>query len=91
MFLALDRAKRRGLSLRPVRTEDMAFLSALYATTRADELALTGWPEATRSLFVVQQFTVQHASYLNEFPDAARLIVEREGVALGRLYVDVRT
>jgi ribosomal protein S18 acetylase RimI-like enzyme len=84
----LDRAKRLGLSLRPVGAGDMAFLSALYATTRAEELALTGWPEATKSLFVVHQFTAQHASYLAEFPDAERLIVEQGGAAVGRLYVD---
>ena len=84
----LDRAARRGLSLRAVRADDMAFLSALYATTRADELVMTGWPEATKSLFVVQQFTAQHAEYLSRFPDAARTVVERGGAAIGRLYVN---
>jgi ribosomal protein S18 acetylase RimI-like enzyme len=84
----LDRTARLGLSLRPVRPDDMPFLSTLYATTRADELALTGWPEATKSLFVVHQFTAQNASYLNEFPDADRMIVERDGAAIGRVYVD---
>jgi ribosomal protein S18 acetylase RimI-like enzyme len=85
---ALDRAARLGLSLRPVRADDMPFLSALYATTRADELAMTGWPEVTKSLFVVQQFAAQNASYLNEFAGADRLIVERDGVPIGRMYVD---
>jgi GNAT superfamily N-acetyltransferase len=84
----LDRAARLGLSLRPVRPDDMPFLSALYATTRADELALTGWPEATKSLFVVHQFTAQNASYLGEFPDADRMIIEREGTPIGRVYAD---
>lgn len=76
------------MSLRSVRAEDMAFLSALYATTRAYELSLTDWPEATRSLFVVHQFTAQHASYLNDYPAASRAIIERDGSAVGRLYVD---
>jgi GNAT superfamily N-acetyltransferase len=88
MPFALDAAAALGLSLRPVQADDMPFLSALYATTRADELALTGWPEATKSLFVVHQFTAQNASYLNEFPDADRLIIERDGALIGRVYVD---
>ncbi len=88
MPFALDAAAALGLSLRPVLADDMAFLSRLYATTRADELAITGWPEATKSLFVVQQFTAQNASYLGEFPGTDRLIVERTGAAIGRVYVD---
>ncbi len=88
MPFALDASAALGLSLRPVLADDMAFLSMLYATTRADELAMTGWPEATKSLFVVQQFTAQNASYLGEFPEADRLIVEQAGVAIGRVYVD---
>jgi hypothetical protein len=32
-----------SLDLRPVRPEDEAFLFELYASTRADEMALVGW------------------------------------------------
>jgi ribosomal protein S18 acetylase RimI-like enzyme len=85
----LDAAAALGLSFRAVSDADMPFLSALYATTRADELSMTGWPEATKALFVVQQFAAQHGDYLRNYPGMERRIVEQHGAAIGRIYVDV--
>jgi ribosomal protein S18 acetylase RimI-like enzyme len=85
----LDAAAALGLAFRAVSDADMPFLSALYASTRADELSMTGWPETTKALFVVQQFAAQHGDYLRNYPGMERRIVERGGVAIGRVYVDV--
>lgn len=89
MPFPLDAAAALGLTLRAATDDDLPFLSALYASTRADELALTGWPEATKALFVVQQFSAQHGDYLKTYPGMERLIVERDSVAIGRIYVDL--
>lgn len=67
----------------------MPFLCTLYGSTRADELMRTGWPEATKSLFVVQQFSAQHGEYAQRYPDIERLIVERDGAPIGRCYLSM--
>jgi GNAT superfamily N-acetyltransferase len=85
----LHAAAALGLSFRPVTDADMPFLSALYASTRADELSMTGWPEATKALFVVQQFAAQHGDYAGKYPRMERRIVEQRGAAIGRVYVDL--
>ena len=89
MPFPLDAAAALGLSFRAVTDADMPFLSALYASTRADELSMTGWPEATKALFVVQQFAAQHGDYARNYPGMERRIVERGGVSIGRAYVDL--
>lgn len=89
MPFPLDAAAAFGLRYRPVTDADMAFLSALYASTRADELSMTGWPEVTKSLFVVQQFAAQHGDYAKNYPGMERRVIEQGGAAVGRIYVDL--
>ena len=89
MPFPLDAAAAFGLSYRAVSDADMPFLSALYASTRADELNMTGWPEVTKSLFVVQQFAAQHGDYAKNYPGMERRVIERGGAAIGRIYVDL--
>ena len=45
-----------------------AFAAALYASTRAEELALTGWPEERRGTFLDQQHRAQHHHYRTYYP-----------------------
>lgn len=66
---------------------DLPFVAALYASTRMEELAATGWPDAARDALLDQQHRAQHHHYRLWHPDAEWLIVEREGVPIGRLYV----
>lgn len=77
-----------GLSLRPMADEDLPFVAALYASTRADELAATGWPAAAQQAFLAQQHDAQHRHFRSAHPDADWLIVERDGEPAGRLYLD---
>ena len=87
MTFALDAARRLGLSVRPMTDEDLPFIAALYASTRTQELAATGWPEAMQQAFLTQQHLAQDRHYRAVWPDAERLIVELGGVPAGRLYV----
>lgn len=75
-----------GLSVRPIGESDLGFLSMLYASTRMEELAQTGWPEAAKQEFLAQQFAAQHQHYMRHYPGAKWLIVEQDAVAIGRLY-----
>ncbi len=66
----------------------MAFLEALYGSTRADELAQTAWSDVQKREFIAMQFQAQHSHYRAHFPDALWLIIERADVPAGRLYLE---
>ena len=85
----LDAAARFGISYREERDEDRGFTAALYASTRAEEVASTGWPLEAQHAFLLQQFEAQHVHYRRHYPDAEWLIVERGGEPIGRLYTEV--
>jgi len=80
-----DNARR--VTLRPAGPEDMDFLRRVYASTRAEELALTNWDEAQRAAFINHQFIAQHQYYHTEFPEAAYEIILLDGEPIGRRYV----
>ena len=81
---------RRGYSLRSERDDDLAFLRALYATTRERELALLPWTAEQKAAFAAQQFDAQRFHYRKFFPHTAFDVIEHHGVPVGRLYVDIR-
>ncbi len=83
--------------LQPVTPNDRELLLELYASTRADELALTDWSDAQRLAFVEMQFDAQTQHYSRQRPQAVcQLIVlddrpnegSRKDRAVGRLWVD---
>lgn len=86
----LDRAGLLGLCYRPMTDADLAFVAALYASTRAEEMAANGWPPELQAAFLQQQHLAQHSHYSAHFADAEWLIIERGGEAIGRLYLDER-
>ncbi|MFG6460233.1 GNAT family N-acetyltransferase [Roseateles sp. DXS20W] len=76
--------------LRPASPGDDHWQLAIYASTRADELALTNWPSAQREAFVMQQHQAQQQHYRRHFPASiCHLILMADEVA-GRLWVDTR-
>lgn len=77
-----------SLRLRPITPADDAFLARVYASSRAEELAITGWPEELKADFCRRQFDAQSAYYAQNYPGASFQIIERDGWPVGRLYVD---
>ena len=75
------------IQLRPYREEDVEFLFQLYASTRQQEIATLGWPEAQQGAFLRMQFTAQQRWYASAYPEAEHQIIERDGVAMGRFLV----
>ena len=75
------------ISLRPITPEDDSFLAGLYASTRAEELAVTGWSEEEKTVFCRRQFDAQTAHYRENYPGASLQIIEQAGTPIGRLYV----
>jgi len=79
---------RRRVRLRPVGTrDDEEFLLALYATTRADELALTNWDAPQRESFLRMQLAAQKEHYFARFPDSQHSIVMLDESMIGRTWV----
>ena len=73
-------------TLRGAATGDLPFLRELYADTRAAELAPVPWPDATKRHFLDDQFALQHQHYVLHYADADFLVIELDGVPVGRLY-----
>jgi ribosomal protein S18 acetylase RimI-like enzyme len=76
-----------SVELRPAQPEDRPFLFRLYATTRADELAVLPWTDEQKRSFLEQQFLAQDRAYRDNYPDATFSVIIRAGEPIGRLYV----
>ena len=76
-----------SISLRPASTGDEGFLRQVYAESRREELDQVAWPEGAREEFLRTQFDAQAAHYLQYYPGAEYLIIERDAEAIGRLYI----
>lgn len=83
----LDKAAAFGIGYRAMTDGDLPFVTALYATTRAEEVAATGWPSELQVAFLDQQHRAQHAHYRATWPDGEWLLIERDGAPIGRLYL----
>lgn len=79
-----------GCELRRFTDDDIPFLRAVYAATRAAEMELVSWTDEQKDAFLDMQFKAQHTHYLAHFAQAQFDIVERAGQSIGRLYVDRR-
>jgi ribosomal protein S18 acetylase RimI-like enzyme len=83
----LSPTRESGPMLRDAQAADRAFLLALYASTRADELERSGWPPETQRVFVQMQYDAQHADYSRRHPDSRCQIIELLNCPIGRLWV----
>ena len=75
------------ITLRDVTPEDRNFLLDVYATTRADELAMVPWSEEQRLAFLNSQFNAQDVYYHERFPDAQYSVILQDGDPVGRIYI----
>jgi ribosomal protein S18 acetylase RimI-like enzyme len=78
------------VTLRPARPEDREFLLAVYASTRAEELAPVPWTEEQKAAFLKMQFQAQDVDYKRNYADAEFSVIEVDGSPAGRLYVHRR-
>lgn len=75
------------IHLRPVTDNDLPDLRAIYASTRQDEMQMTGWNETQIQTFLDMQFDMQHRYYQTTYiNDSFQLILVGSTVA-GRLYL----
>ena len=78
----------QGIELRPETEADLGFLKDLYASSREPEMAmLVNWTGEQKREFLEMQFNAQRGHYRQHYPDARYDVIERDGTAIGRLYV----
>jgi len=80
-------AAELGVSFRTMNDGDLPFVAELYASTRREEVAVTGWPIEVQEAFLRQQHEAQHRHYSINNADDEWLIIERGGEPIGRLYL----
>jgi Acetyltransferases len=76
-----------SVTLRAVQPADLAFLVEVYASTRADELALTNWSDEQKDEFVRMQFAAQKKYYEENYSGAEYLLILYGDDPVGRLYL----
>jgi ribosomal protein S18 acetylase RimI-like enzyme len=87
----LDFPMAARIRFRRETNDDESFLLRLYATTRAEEMELTGWDAAQKEAFLRMQFQFQTTHYRRYFADAAFQIILLDEAPIGRLYVHYGT
>lgn len=80
----------KGIEFRPITDADQPVLRQIYASTRAEEMAVVPWTEPEKVAFLNVQFEAQHKYYQEVFPNAQFSILEKDGKPVGRLYIDRR-
>ena len=83
-----DRAEAAPrVELRPVEPADDEFLLDVYASSRADEMALVDWTDEQKRAFLRSQLDAQRADYEGRFPRADYDVIVVGGRPAGRLWV----
>ena len=77
-----------AIQLRAEESGDEPLLFELYASTREEELALTGWDDAMRQTFLNMQFRAMRQGYRSMFPQGQFSIILADGSPVGRVVVD---
>jgi len=62
-------------------------VARLYASTRQEEVARTGWDQDRIDAFLRMQFDAQHSHYREHYTDTAFDLILVDGEPAGRLYV----
>ena len=75
------------ITLRPVGPDDYDFLLDVYASTRAEEMAMVPWNDQQRHVFVKSQFDAQQDHYRTHYPTGIHCIILVDGRQVGRLYI----
>ena len=82
--MSVPENEKVNLSLREVTPEDEPFLFEVYAGTRIDELAGTGWNDEQKRVFIRMQFIARERSH----PRVDDRIILLNGRPVGRMMVD---
>ncbi|MCP4153689.1 MAG: GNAT family N-acetyltransferase [bacterium] len=82
-----EKLASEAITFRPITDKDLEFLLKVYASTRAEEMAMSGWNVQEIDNFLRMQFNLQHTQYMDNYKKAAFDIILFHEVPAGRLYV----
>lgn len=83
-----EKLAREAIEFRSITEHDIEFLYKVYASTRADEMTLTGWNEKEIEDFLRMQFKLQHVQYMENYKNGGTFeIILVNSAPAGRLYV----
>lgn len=83
-----EKLAREAIEFRSITEDDIDFLYKVYASTRADEMTLTGWNEKEIEDFLRMQFKLQHVQYMENYKNGGTFeIILVNSAPAGRLYV----
>lgn len=77
-----------SLKLKSFTEADLPFLYRVYASTRLEEVAQTGWSDEQVTAFLTLQFEAQHTHYQSHYPNARYDLILLKKKPIGRFYVD---
>lgn len=79
-----------SILLRPITPADEDFLLSVYASTRADEMALVDWGMEQKESFLRMQFRAQTQFYVENYAGAEFQLIAQNDQLIGRLYIHRR-
>ena len=79
-----------AIDLRTVTADDTEFLYAVYASTRADEMARVDWTAEQQEAFLRMQFRAQTQFYTENYLGAEFQVIMLNDQPIGRLYIHQR-
>jgi GNAT superfamily N-acetyltransferase len=87
----MTEAAEGGLTLRPARddADDAAFFFALFAATRAPEMAAMPIDAKAKDFLLSVQHRSMTETYRREYPNARWEVIELAGEPVGRLVIDI--
>lgn len=75
------------ITFRSVGPDDAELLLALYASTRAEEMAMVPWTSEQQQAFISMQFAARQAEYQQKYPTATHQIILAGDRPVGHLQV----
>lgn len=76
-----------AVTLRPVTADDEEFVFRVYASTRAEEVARTGWDAGQQESFLRMQFGLRQKDYAGRLDPAGHQVILRDGRPVGAIWV----
>lgn len=77
-----------NVTFRPMEEKDLPLSFEIYASTRREEMSITGWPTKQIEEFLLSQAAAQNKHYKENYDRAVYEIIQLDGKDIGRLYVD---
>src|SRR5579883_3337357 len=84
----MSRSMTESIAFRPATPDDGPLLFQLFASTREEELKMTGWDDAQKHAFLEMQSHAQLSDYRINYPNSGYQIIMLDDRPIGRIFID---